>query len=323
MIPQANLVLVLHEHAQRTRVGIGVGVPGLNAKDIGDTKIVHLVGAPVAAHSRANVGQGALVDLEPAGHLHNRFNRILVEVGQALLRTDNPRHAMNVDVQVGVVRKLCVEHHIGQIPKTLIAQPPPVVGHLRVAGDENTGVTARVGVLAKHRTHDGRRMGINKAVRGRVINIRRNLQQPVHLRRVGVHWENLDATRNAIGRIEQCLILANRKERMLQPITTVTTNADVRIHHLAADEPGRVNALADRVGHRSRHYAGPEHRVSSAVYELVGSPVGLRVVSREPVVGVIDVQLAAQRRLRVHAHLAQEPVVGTAVVGVKPLANSN
>ena len=158
-------------------------------------------------------------------------------------------------------------------------------------------------------------MGINKAVGGRVINIRRNLQQPVHLRCVGVGREKLNAARYAVGRVEGGLVLPHGKQRMPQP-----GDADVRVHHLAADEPSRVNAPSNGIGRRSRHHAGAEHRVGGAVDELVGCPVGLRVVSREPVAGVIDVQLAAQRRLGVHAHLAQQPVVGAAVVGVEPLA---
>ena len=146
-------------------------------------------------------------------------------------------------------------------------------------------------------------MGIIQLIGGRVENIRRDLQQPVHLRRVGVCREKLDAARVAV------------EQRMLQP-----GDADVRVHYLAADEPGRVNVPGDGIGSQARHEAGAEHRVGGVVDELVGGPVGLRVVAGEPVVGVIDVQLAAQRRLGVHAHLAQQPIVGAAVVRVEPLA---
>ena len=219
---------------------------------------------------------------------------------------------MNVDVQIGVELKLRSEHHVGQVKEALPANPLPVVGHLRVAGDEHTGATARIGVLAKHRSHNRRRMGINKAVGGRVINIRRNLHQPVHLRRVGVGREKLDAARDPVGRVEHDLVLPHGKQRMSQ-----TSDTDVRVYHLATDEAGRVDVRSDRVGRRTCHQAGPEHRVGGMVDELVGRPVDLRVVSGEPVVGIVDVELAAQRRLRVHAHLAQQPVVGTAVVGVE------
>ena len=106
MVPQPDLVLVPDVHGKPTRVVVRVGVPALDAEDIGDAEGVHLVGAPVAAHRRADVGQGALVDLEPARHLHDRFHRVFVEVGQTLLRADDPRHAVNVDVQISVERKL-------------------------------------------------------------------------------------------------------------------------------------------------------------------------------------------------------------------------
>ena len=158
-------------------------------------------------------------------------------------------------------------------------------------------------------------MGINQLIGGRVVNIRRNLQQPVHLRRVGVGRKKLDAARYAVGRIKHALVLRHRKQRVAQ-----SSDADVRVHHLAADEAGRVNVPGDGIGRQPRNHASPKHRVGGAVDELVGRPVGLRVVSGEPVVGVINVQLTTQRRLGVHPHLAQQPVVGTAVVGVEPLA---
>ena len=137
----------------------------------------------------------------------------------------------------------------------------------------------------------------------------------MHLRRVGVGRENLDAARYAVGWVEHTLVLRHRERRMPQP-----GDADVRVHHLAADEAGRVYVPSDGIGCRASHQAGPEHRVGGAVNEFVSGPVGLGVVSREPVVSVINVQLTSQRRLGVHPHLAQQPIVGAAIVGIEPLA---
>ena len=158
-------------------------------------------------------------------------------------------------------------------------------------------------------------MGINKAIGRRVVNIRRNLQQPVHLRRVGVGRKKLDAARYAVGRIKHALVLRHREQRVAQ-----SSDADVGIHHLAADEISGGGVAGCGIGCALRNHASPKHRVGGAVDKLVGRPVGLRVVSGEPVVGVINVQLTTQSRLGVHPHLAQQPVVGAAIVGVESLA---
>ena len=98
VIPQPNLVLVPNVHGKPARVVVRIGVPALDAEHVGDTEGVHLVGAPVAAKRRENKIIITLVDPKPARHLHDRFHRVFVEVGQALLRADDPRHAVNVDV---------------------------------------------------------------------------------------------------------------------------------------------------------------------------------------------------------------------------------
>ena len=177
-------------------------------------------------------------------------------------------------MQVSVETKLWSQHHVRQVKEVLPPNSLPVVGHFRITGNKHTSATGRIRVLSKHRSHDCRRMRIYnslfKAISRCIVDVRRQLQQPMHLRRIGVGRKELDATRNYVSWIEHGLILPHRKQRMSQ-----TSDADIRVHHLATDEPSRVNIPSRKIGRRTSHQASPQHCMGSSIDKFVGRPVGL------------------------------------------------
>src|SRR5581483_7463994 len=128
---QRHSQVVRHNHIEVSRIGTGVGIPCLDADDVGHANLEHLIGSPI--HSRgANLD---FVYFELSRDLGNGVEADLIEIGKSLSRADDVGDA--VDVRCAAVGYYggCVVRQGQRTPERLII----LVGGagLDVTADEN------------------------------------------------------------------------------------------------------------------------------------------------------------------------------------------
>ena len=172
-------------HLQRPGIGRGVGIPRFHEEPVGDSVNQHLVGG-VRGHER--IGRKRLADLQLARRGQHTLHRKLIEIREALARTQNEWDTAHM---IGAGHTVREQQLVGGKLEIQIGQTAQERGIRFVFVPDDGNSAAKVfEKRAKHGGEDIAGLGI--------IDIGGNLQESVNLRgviAVGIDGDISDAKR--------------------------------------------------------------------------------------------------------------------------------